>query len=180
MVRIGSRTDFTLTADFEFIPGDPPVLVTITALPFGFDETMENLLPSPVAPEKPIKDPVTNKYKVKPGTVQLVMAVDEKDPEYLSATKRQTRRQCAFIIYYGLKEDKDWHWDTALKEEEGAKFFEALYIELKVAKIGAGYIINLVQEIMKLSGVSDEQIDSVKMRFLANEASEILSERKSI
>jgi len=172
MVRIGNRTDFTLTAEIEFLPGDPPVTVRINALPFGFDEKMEELLPSPVAPERPVKDS-HGKIKIKPQSTQVIMAVDEKDPAYVKATKEQTRRQCAFIIFNGTKTDISWHWDTSKKEEEGVVFFDDLYQELKKAKIGAGYIINLVQEIMKISGVGDEAIDAVKMRFLANEASEV-------
>jgi hypothetical protein len=169
MVRIRGQKDFTLTAEIEFLPG---ITVRINALPFGFDEQMENLLPSPKAPEKPVKDVRTGKYKVKPGSVQLEMEVDEKDPDYLAATKSQTRRQCAFIIYYGTKEDKEWVWDSKKQESDGIPFFDDIYEELKKAKIGAGYIIKLVSEIMKLSGVGEEQIEAVKMTFLATEVSE--------
>ena len=165
-MRIGEKKNFQVTRAVELMDG---LTVTVCSLPFGFQEQMEEDLPSPVAPEIAKRDPHGNPvYKDKSRNI-IDVVKNEEDPAYKKAAAAQNKRQAAWIIYHGTMSDKSIQWETAgtLSKEQ---FFEAIYGELKASGIGAGYIIQLQMAILEVSGMGKEQIEKARAAFLSAEA----------
>jgi hypothetical protein len=167
-MKIGDRDSFLQTETVELFDD---VTVTINGLPFGFQERMERELPSPVAPRRPLKDsngdPV---YKNKRKKI-VRTEPDEDDPKYKAAVRETTWLQLSWTIYHGTKNDAALRWDAAPDEfDTHQKFYKAIADELEASDIGMGHVIRLSKEILRLSGLSDEQLEAAKESFLEVES----------
>lgn len=167
-MKIGDKKDFLETGTVELSPG---VSITICGLPFGFQEEMELELPSPKPPKVPKKDHMGNTVWKNKAARLAETYDDEDDPAYKEAVSIQTRRQVAWAIYHGTKEDPNISWDVDGKEiASKEEFYQAIYDEIKASRIGAGRILSIQLAIFELSGVTEEQMARVKKAFLSAEA----------
>jgi hypothetical protein len=169
-MKIGDRDSFVETAEYELLDD---VTVTINGLPLGFDEQMEDDIPSPVAPQIPVRNKDGHfVYKNKQKKI-CETEPDENDPKYKAESRAANRCQAAWIVYNGTSQDTKLKW-AAQVESFGSPydFYDAIYKEMVSSGIGAGKILQLTLAIQALSGMSQAQIDRAKEVFLSGEASE--------
>lgn len=165
-MEIKGKSDFTETAAVELPNG---IEIIVNSLPFGFHEEMAELLPSPVAPLRPIRDDKGNYvYKDPKKRGAFKTAPDEQDPAYVKASTKQVLRQAAYFIYNGTRLDPNLTWTAKPDTMDPEAFYEAIQKEIQAAGLGMGHVEALSKKIMNLSGVTDERIQEISGHFLAS------------
>lgn len=169
-MKIGERTDFLETKTHEIIEG---VFITINGLPLGFDEQIEEDIPSPVPPNKPL---ISSDGQIIYRNRKQKIVETEPDTDnisYKAACKIANRRQSAWTVLNGTRTDSSLVW-AAKKESFSTigEFYQAIYDEIIASGFGAGKILQLVMAIQSISGMSKDQIERAKQAFLSGEASE--------
>jgi len=169
-MKIGDRDNFLQTETVELFDG---VMVTINGLPFGFQEQMENELPSPEPPRRPKKN-VDGEVIYKDKRKKTVKTEpDRDDPKYKKEAQAQTWLQMAWTVYHGTKHDSKLKWSaTPEKFKTHEKFYRAIADEMKDAELALGHVINLAKAVLKLSGLTKEQLEAAEETFLSMEGSE--------
>jgi len=174
-MKIGSRSDFVQKASVVLIPerdGQEAVMVQINSVPFGFDQQIEEELPSPKPPLKVMRDPVTGKsipVKGKPGV--FVTVPDKEDEEFQREERIITRLQAAMTFYHGTKCDGGITWEVDPAQLSGRKFYEGVAAELKQSGIPFGAVSKVAVQVMRISGVDSARIKEVEKVFLEQEES---------
>ena len=172
-MKIGNKTLQLDTMDLvlERRNGDDIVL-KLTALPLGFDNLMEEQIPSPTPPAKGFCRTKGERGKlIKDARTGAPMPkYDYQNKAYKSAERLCTRRQGCLMVYHGLRNDKEVTWDAPLAkletEEKFVELTDAVYEEMKSAGFSLGDLNRIAGAISEISNLNSEEIESVSESFL--------------
>ena len=152
-----------------FTRGGEEISFLVTALPLGYAETMEEMIPSPKAPKKGfLRD---HKQKIiRDGNGIGLPFLDEDDPVYIKELNRVNKAQTMFMVHKALEKDTNVEW-CAKREDfpEGIEFYEALFCEMKEIGITMGEFGQLIECVSKLSNLDVAEIEEARNLFLSQE-----------
>jgi len=152
-------------------PDGEPVGLWIAALPLGFEEKVEQLFPSPVAPERLIWK--SKGIPERDGDGRPMTKPDTNDPDYKKASARSTQLQGTFYVYQSLvqaEQNNGLAFDSVLGEDTPAgwtKFMDEIRQEFKDAGLSSGDLSLLMTAVLDVNNLSGEKIKEAMNDFLS-------------
>ena len=173
-MKILGDTRFQRTGKWRFTIGDRYYDITLCSLPYGFDEDLEKILPSPVPPRKPVYGPKGEKVFVKGSKTVQLTEPNEDDPKYLRKLAENRVHQGLWMIYNGLKCEPNWVWDHKPEDypDNLSGFCEAIREELRKSEMPYGVMGDMLRAILEISGTPDEAIEEAEQDFLSGTSSD--------
>jgi len=146
-------------------PDGEDLVLTVEALPLGYEEKVAAELPAPRAPRKLVQ---RNGRWVKGADGRPLHEVDEGDPDYLAAARRVARLQAVAFLVRGLAADPsvEWEADPELRDRDTEGYYETIHGELQEAGLTTGDVKALLDAILELSGARAEAVEEAREAFL--------------
>lgn len=150
---------------FSIEIGEQRVDFLLTSLPLDFYERLEKEIPTPVAPVAGVIRDHRNKL-IRDETGRPVVKRDEEDPTYKEAMRVTQRCQSVAMVLEGLRGDENIEFETSRETWSNPKdFYQEIWKEMQKV-ISMKIFLQLMDEIGKMTAVSDEQIEEAKQAFL--------------
>jgi hypothetical protein len=143
------------------------VVVLVQALPYGFTDWLDDILPEPPVP---FDDFVRDKRRkiVYDDLNRPIPSYDYADPDYQARLRRVNRLQTVMMVREALSADEDISWDTDPENYDLPKdyedYAEALEKELTEA-FGWGAVGDIIRCSNALSGIDPERLERFEELF---------------
>jgi len=155
--------------------GDDPLQLVVTALPLTFNQLALKLLPEPIAPTKLIMHPGTDKIYIGPNN-KPVQYSDEQDPAYKELKFKRAQRLNAWMVFAALEFETEIDWGiekpAKLTRQTLAFWLDQLLLTFEHAGFSNGDIMLIIEQSMKLSNMTIEDIERERDSFLLKEREE--------
>ena len=148
------------------------LVLTVYALPLGFEERAEGYFPSPVPPRQFVKGPGGRVLR-DPKHKNVLLEPNEDDPGYAAEARKVSRMQMVVWLYESIKRG-NVEFVTAEPDSNAPTgawtvFYEAIYGELVKAGFTIGDLNLLFKEVSSISNLSDDVIGDAAEDFLPEE-----------
>lgn len=146
-------------------PGVAPILVTLQALPLGFNDLMESRLPSPQPPLEFVKD--ASGGWVRDENDRAVTYGNTRDAKYRQALEEHRTLRLYFQLVHALAGDPSVQIDAKVDAfETTADYLRAVAREMKDFGFSDGEIYAMVAKVQKLNAGHVERVEHKAEGFL--------------
>lgn len=151
--------------------GQEPIKLAVTALPIGYLEDLDSLIPSPVprvvgwARSRGVSGSLLLNKAGKP-----VPVTDELSPAFKAAQAAANRLQNILILTKGLEGAANVSFDAKPEDfKSTAEYADAIRNEMIAFGLSVGDMAVLVQEILAVSNLTRKRLQEVQDAFLSEE-----------
>lgn len=152
--------------------GTDPLQLIVAALPLTFNQLALKLLPEPIAPLKLMTDNSTGKLVMGPDR-KPIQYNDENDSGYKELNFKRAQRLNAWMVFEALQFEDELEWTASIPEKQTrqsiAAWLDELNLEMESAGFSNGDIMLIIEQSMKLSNMTIEDIESERESFLSKE-----------
>jgi len=148
------------------------LVLTVSALPLGFDDSQDELFPDPVAPKRLVRDGKGNVLRDGTKENRALFEPDFTNPEYRAQATLQDRRKMVLLVYMALRNDPTVEFETTDRfklEEQPNQFCDSLWREMQEAGITMGDIGIIQAAALLVSNIDKERIKEVRASFLPSQ-----------
>ncbi len=147
-------------------PGGKSVTLTVSALPLGYWDDVEQWIPEPRPPQSGfVRD--TDRALAKDAQGRPVAEYDRDDPKYLAACKRATILQNALCIAEALQNEPKVTFDAKPSRNRMEKYAEALIDEMKEFGLSDGDQVAILRAVGTASSISFTRLAEEREGFLS-------------
>ena len=186
MAKINGRSSFTkratITVPIGTKPDGTPDTITAKVKTLGIDvsEKLQERIPEPLPPTRPLRD---SQGPIRDKDGQPVMHEDRRDAAYRKAA-RQHQLLFGIAGFLEALDDPSWQFDSVRPQEGDSEaawrsYYEHVLEELAQLGLSGTAIMRLAQQIAKLSGIGDPDLEKAASGFLQEPAGTGTSETSS-
>lgn len=142
----------------------------ITALPSSYMGVISERLPEPIPPSKktPMRDAQTGKFVTDKNTGARIYPPNLEDPGYRVALAEHQNLTTVAIAHYAVKGDPNVEFETE-EGDSGSDFYRSIRDEMEEFGVNMGDLAHIVQEVVTLTGLTEEDIEEAREDFLDQE-----------
>lgn len=146
--------------------GDIPL--TFQPIPMGFEEKMEEMIPSPAPPKAGYARTDTGKLLRDEKTNKPVIVYDEDNVEYRHRRDRVNRLHTILMLMESLKADPNVSFESKRENfKDAEQWAAALYEEFKNFGFSMGELAQMVDAVVSLSNITPDIMREARERFLS-------------
>ena len=162
----------TLARDYSKVfelarPDGNSLLLRLQPLPLGFHRRLRTRgIVAPTPPVRIVRDSSGRPLRDERGLA--IVREDEQDEHFLSTWEEYHQRVAVLVVAEAVHVDSTVEFDTALptESENWQMYADNLYAELKEAGFTAGDLIQICEEVCKMSNLISEHIQAAQKSYL--------------
>jgi hypothetical protein len=163
-MRIEGAAGGVLTSTVVLARPSGDLKLTLAALPLGYEEELDKLLP---VPRPPFKGPMRDEQgKMLREGNRVVPFYDEQEVGYVAARALASRRRMTLMLKQALSADPSVTWETH-RDQCGseADYADRLYAELREFGFSQGDLVRLIKAVVETSTLTEEELSEGREGF---------------
>jgi len=149
--------------------GGKRLALELKALPFGYEQELEKMIPTPSPPRKGWMREKSGRLS-RDATGKPIPEYDYDDPDYKQARMKAVYDQMILTVVQALAGDPRIEFEARRADFDTAQeYVDAVRKELSDFGFTTMDIVNISREVMKISGATEEELRAVRPDFSLNE-----------